>query len=416
MKPILGGLAAVALLLGCTDRSPVVTAPVGTLEQTDASQLPGYVLTPAGWFHSSCVHEIPSGARVSIDHVVTLRDGSTYQIPKCLYAAQLRFPHIRKGLAPPADTGWLEYTSTFAPSGDSYRNLSASWKVPTRPVHSYSSPEVYYTFPGIQNDAFILQPVLQYGFSPAGGGNSWGLASWHCDGPSGQCDHSSLIAASPSDSIYGTVAASACAGGRCTWTVTSVDVTKGTRTILALADYDNYTWATGGAVETHSGFTSCGYFPSAGVFYKGISLSGRNGIITPTWQNIVPINPSPDCGFNVTSTASTASLIHNPPPPSLTSLATNPSPARVYQPFSLTINGSGFDPATVQVVYSLEGCWPPGSCQQVIANSGLSVKTQTQLVVPILTFSVAGTYDFQARNGPNGALSNILPLTVLPLH
>jgi hypothetical protein len=191
-----------------------------------------------------------------------------------------------------------------------------------------------------------------------------------------------------------------------------VDVTTGTRTILSLADYDTYTSATGGAVETHNGFTSCDYFPEAGVFVKGISLSGRNGALTPAWSKVVPTNPNPDCAFDVRFTGTTVDLIHNPPPPSLTSLTTNPSPARVYQPFSVTITGSGFDPATVQVVYTMEGCSPQYSCQNVIPNSGLSVKTETQLVIPNLTFSIAATYDFQARNGSNGTLTNIIPLTV----
>ena len=45
-----------------------------------------YVATPAGWYHRSCIHEIPAGARVDRRHgLVTRRDGSTYQLPTCLY-------------------------------------------------------------------------------------------------------------------------------------------------------------------------------------------------------------------------------------------------------------------------------------------------------------------------------------------
>ena len=46
----------------------------------------------------------------------------------------------------------------------------------------------------------IRQPVLQWGTSPAGGGNSWGIASWSC-GP--QCVHSKLVAVNAGDSITG---------------------------------------------------------------------------------------------------------------------------------------------------------------------------------------------------------------------
>src|SRR5690242_2937024 len=104
MRRTLWGFAGVALLLACNDRPTVVTAPRGVLAQSEASkneplQRPGYVLTPAGWFHSSCVHEIPAGARVSINHVVTRKDGTSYQIPKCLFPAFLTLPHGRQRLA-----------------------------------------------------------------------------------------------------------------------------------------------------------------------------------------------------------------------------------------------------------------------------------------------------------------------------
>src|SRR6266498_496073 len=87
MKHALWSLSALTLLVGCTDRAQVVTAPSDASLQAGNRQLPGYVSTPAGWFHKSCVHEIPAGARVSIDHVVTRRDGTKYQIPHCRYPA-----------------------------------------------------------------------------------------------------------------------------------------------------------------------------------------------------------------------------------------------------------------------------------------------------------------------------------------
>src|SRR5256886_5145363 len=42
-----------------------------------------FTATPAGEMPSSCVHEIPNGARVDTSGVVTLPDGKQYRIPKC---------------------------------------------------------------------------------------------------------------------------------------------------------------------------------------------------------------------------------------------------------------------------------------------------------------------------------------------
>ena len=42
-----------------------------------------FAATPAGEMPSSCVHEIPNGARVDTSGVVTLPDGRQYRIPKC---------------------------------------------------------------------------------------------------------------------------------------------------------------------------------------------------------------------------------------------------------------------------------------------------------------------------------------------
>jgi len=42
-----------------------------------------FTATPAGEMPSSCVHEIPDGARVDTSGVVTLPDGKQYRIPKC---------------------------------------------------------------------------------------------------------------------------------------------------------------------------------------------------------------------------------------------------------------------------------------------------------------------------------------------
>jgi hypothetical protein len=216
----------------------------------------------------------------------------------------------------PADTGWIEYGYTYQPPGSWYQELDAHWAVPVVPLAPYSGIQVYYTFPGTESNAFIIQPVIQYGFNGDFGGLRWMMASWHCDAGPG-CTHSTPITIAAGDAMYGTVAGSNCSNGSCVWTITSQDVTSGQRTMLTVTDTDNYYIAVGGAVEIRGGsglgLTSCDQYPMDGVFYSGISLYDQNrSQISPTWFGAVQPATDPSCNFNVTSTATSVNLFHNP--------------------------------------------------------------------------------------------------------
>src|SRR6266568_4644975 len=92
-------LLAATSLVACTEKAVPPDAPRSVL-MGDASPGPDFVATPAGWFHRSCVHEIPNGAKVDAAGNVTRADGTTFQIPKCQYASTWNVPQPRS--APPA--------------------------------------------------------------------------------------------------------------------------------------------------------------------------------------------------------------------------------------------------------------------------------------------------------------------------
>jgi len=77
--------------------------------------------------------------------------------------------------------------------------------------------------------------------------------------------------------------------------------------------------------------------------------------------------------------------------------------------FPLTINGSGYNPATVQIVVTGPECAQSQPC--VVPNTALTTKTSNQLVGPV-TINNAGTFTIQVRNGSSGALSNGAALTI----
>ena len=340
------GVTTLLLLAACTDRpSPVgVKAPAEEPDFAAIGPQGDYVATPDGRYHRTCVHEIPTGAVVGRNGVVTRLDGTTFQIPKCRYPSypSIPRPSRRAGNAlAPIDTGWVEWAFDEEPPGSSYQQLEARWTVPAAPTGTYSGVQTYFSFPGLVSDSFILQPVIQYGSNGEFGGSYWTAASWHCDGADnqGSCTHSVPITVAPGHTMYGLVVANNCSGGVWRWAVLTEDRTSGNSTGRFWIDTENYYWTTGGAVEVRTyppeqGFTSCDQFPQSGVFYYGDTLFDNNlQLVTPAWNKRIQPGLDPECSFDVTFTTSSVNLYHNPPPP--------PPP-----PPSLTVSISG--PTLVQ--------------------------------------------------------------------
>ncbi len=331
-------LAMVLFSIGCGEEPTSVPdlplAPLAPLAP-QVGGVPGgdYVVTPAGWWHRSCVHAIPKGAKVLRDRHVRREDGTTYRLPQCRHPAFPRLPgqaNAGRGrggpFVVPDINGHLEYAFDSLTGSNSYRHLEAKWVVPSVPTGSYGSGapyEVYFTFPGLQpipgTIPVILQPVLQFGFNGGdiGESDSWVAASWRCDArePDGVCTHADPISVSPGDSIFGEINATACIGGTCTWTVVTVEMESNERSEWTGADDDDiYDFAIGGDVEVYN-LGNCNQFPFYGVFYSAISLEDTTGSVTPSWSHYIMPNPDPSCEFDVNSTLTTVDLEHNPPPP-----------------------------------------------------------------------------------------------------
>jgi len=140
----------------------------------------GYVRTPGGFRHKSMVHEMkPRHAvvrRAGGIGIMSLDDKQVADIPVAPTP-----PEPLAGMA----GGWVTWASCGTPltatAGAKITSLSTSWVVPPPP--STQSGQLIYFFNGLQDDAgdIILQPVLQWGVSGAGGGQYWGAASWHVD-------------------------------------------------------------------------------------------------------------------------------------------------------------------------------------------------------------------------------------------
>lgn len=62
--------------------------------------------------------------------------------------------------------------------------FQAEWIVPAEPL--LPADQTIFLFIGLQNRQFILQPVLQWGPSFAGGGPYWSVAHWYTNGQTGE--------------------------------------------------------------------------------------------------------------------------------------------------------------------------------------------------------------------------------------
>ncbi|KAF8893675.1 hypothetical protein CPB84DRAFT_1848581 [Gymnopilus junonius] len=150
------GLCKFALLA-----AHVVTSIATPLENRASEEL---VQTPAGFFPKSNVHAVPDGATV---HQSPTESAGVLQRPNSTTTS-------RRAL----QSGYVAFTNwrNAGPSPISF--FGTNWHVP--PIPSTWNGQLLYWFNGLVPDDFngILQPVLQYGVSPAGGGQFYSIASW----------------------------------------------------------------------------------------------------------------------------------------------------------------------------------------------------------------------------------------------
>lgn len=99
-------------------------------------------------------------------------------------------------------TGWVAYAGWYNPDSSSPVNyFPTTWRVPSNPGTDHG--QVVFLFNSIEpaSENAILQPVVQYGPSAAGGGSYWSVASWYVSGSSSY--YSTLITVQPGDLLIG---------------------------------------------------------------------------------------------------------------------------------------------------------------------------------------------------------------------
>ena len=258
----------------------------------------GFVITPFGYFHPSCVMELAAGNTL-LDSGVRRADGTVEAVPACNYAhytatGAVVFPDSKElsGIELPTINGWLEYVSTTTTT--SYGAIEAGWIVP--PLPNVNVGQTLFFFPGMEdiNDVqSIVQPVLQW-YAPG----PWAMASWNCC-MEGTTWESTPITVSPGDTVLGGIVPTCKPGGNycATWNVISEDKNTGQKTTLAQtpAAGQIWNWAFGAVTEDY-GVITCSDFPAntsvtflVHLYDQNQKLIGSPGWIgTPAGSGVQP--------------------------------------------------------------------------------------------------------------------------------
>jgi hypothetical protein len=174
------------------------------------------VSTPAGLVPKSKVHFVDSEHRLNIKdgHIQIIHTKTGIVSEE--YADTLTknendnnrniFSYLKSKTPANDSSGWLTFTYWHNNSNNPITYFSTSWIVPSPPTTN--SNQLIYLFNGLESSSpnYILQPVLQWGISPAGGGNYWSITNWYVWGSSStQYFHGSLIKVSPGTSLQGVI-------------------------------------------------------------------------------------------------------------------------------------------------------------------------------------------------------------------
>jgi len=323
-RPLVIALVAVVAstsFWGCASASasPISPEPVTQLpppSYAEAAASPDWVPTPGGLAYASCVHEVPDGAEISADGIVTVKGVAVKTIPPCPYSGvvpvsrsmpadqNLNNGAIGDGTVTPPSRltgGWWLYS--WWTSSAQITRLSAEWSVPANPA---SNGALIYLFPSVEasNGSAIVQPVLQWGTSPAGGGNYWAVANWFVPA-NGTAIHGNLQSASAGQTITGTMSRGS--GTSTTWTVTFTNTTAGTWSTMYVDTSGFTSWnAVQGAVLEVYNISSCNQLPNTyALLFRNIAVTSTSGSVTPSFTAYRDVS---SCTTSITTTNTSTTL------------------------------------------------------------------------------------------------------------
>lgn len=221
-------IVCIGLLIfaGCRKNGAV---PAVSTPDDDATALPdGSVLTPVGYMDKSKVHYIAPGFQLSMNqgHLQKVESATGKLVedfgevkplePKYNLALRTTVqtsPFARGGAVVPYVQGWIAYSYwTNTNTSNPITSFTTDWVVPSVPTTKGS--QTVFLFNGMQNGttsaSYIIQPVLQWGPSAAGGGKYWSITNWYVSASS--AFYGTLSNVSAGTSLHGILKQTAVSG------------------------------------------------------------------------------------------------------------------------------------------------------------------------------------------------------------
>ena len=198
---------------------------------------------------------------------------------------------IPQQTAPLPDNGWISYASWYN-HGSPIAYFNTDWNVPPPP--STYDGQTLFLFNSIEpaSGIAILQPVLQYGLSEAGGGEWWGIASWFVVGD--QAYYTGLYYVPSGTFLAGEIRLTRRQKRRFSY---SADFYGYSGTTLKVTRIPQLVWATE-TLEVY-GVNDCGDFPNtAYTQMSAIQMYLQNGTVPSMSWSIN--NVATDCGVQTT--------------------------------------------------------------------------------------------------------------------
>lgn len=295
-------IAVIALVAGLTAAQALT--PAGAKRPAGVPE--GYVITPFGYFHPTCVKQLAEGDVVRRDmNAIQHKNGNYDNITACAFprfdakGQRTEADGTTKVKQPTISHAWVEYASVTTSS--SFGELIAEWTVP--PAPSANNGQTVYLFPGMEDYAdvkTIIQPVLGWNSDYA---SAWGIASWNC------CWAGTAYEATPTrvnsgDTIEGLVW-DTCAAGTlscATWDILTYDLSSGkySEMLNTSSQGQTFNWAFSGALEVYN-IAQCADYPSNGsISFHNVALYNDSfaQVKDPGWSVTNSSSGlTPQCGY-----------------------------------------------------------------------------------------------------------------------
>lgn len=330
-------------------------SPARKLNTTDV------VITPGGARPRSLAHVLEPGHRVSLkDGHVRIIETATGNEMHDLGPYSTHDDDEEQESEPPSpaltgaaeplrglsDVGWIESSQWRNGGTDPIVYFTTSWIVPPAPASDHG--QLIYLFNGLTPDSatHILQPVLQWGTSPAGGGTYWSIANYYAADDGKQSVETSAIPVSPGTVLQGVMTCTAQSSSGYNYTCEFVGYPDGALRVDNMPEVLTVAYETleayGGTVipgtnpPQPSPLTQCSDYPATAatamynIEIKTGTPGGTSSHPTITWT---PVTSFTDCGQQCTivsndSPGGAVNLYFRSPPRPRTSSMTKAAAAK----------------------------------------------------------------------------------------